>query len=85
MGDGKCGIPTTFNCFRCGKMWGDGPDIGSSGLCIECFAEWAKIKMPCFGVETYVSKKHCSLHKYCKEYYEFKQNLSGRFTESSRD
>ena len=76
MGDGNYVIPTTFHCFKCGRVWGDGPDIASSGLCIECFAEWAKTRNHCFGVEPYALKEHCSLHKYCKEYYEFKQNLS---------
>jgi hypothetical protein len=76
MGDGNCAFPTIFRCVKCGRTWGDGPDIGSCGICIECFAEWAKTKNACFGVDPYVSKEHCPLHKYCKEYYEFKQNLS---------
>jgi len=76
MGDGTNAVPTTFRCFRCGKKWGDGPDVGSHGLCIECFAVWAKTKSNCFGKEPYSPKKHCTLHKYCKEYYEFKQDLS---------
>jgi hypothetical protein len=80
MGDGKSAIPT-FRCFRCGKKWGNGPDIESYGLCIECFADWAKTKSSCFGTEPYTLKKHCSLHKYCKEYYGFKQNLSRRLKE----
>ena len=73
MGDGDKFAPTTFRCFKCGRKWGSGPDIESYGLCIECFAEWAKIRSSCFGIDTYTSKKHCSLYKYCKEYYEFKQ------------
>jgi len=73
MGDGTHAIPTLFRCFKCGREWGDGPDVGSYGLCIECFAEWAKTKSVCFGVETYAVKEHCTLYKYCKEYYRFKK------------
>jgi hypothetical protein len=76
MCDNECVVLTKFWCFKCGKTWGTGIDVKSYGLCIECFAEWAKTKKDCFGIETYIPKKHCSLHKYCKEYYEFKQNLS---------
>jgi hypothetical protein len=62
-------VATKFHCIECGKIWGDGLDIGSAGLCIECFSKWAQKKNPCFGKETLMEKEHCLLHKFCKEYY----------------
>lgn len=67
---------TMFHCIKCGKIWGKGNDVDSYGICIECFGEWAITKCKYFGVESCVFKDHCPLYKYCKEYYEFKQDLS---------
>lgn len=66
----------TFRCINCGRKWGEGPDILSYGLCIECFADWAKTKKECFGTSNVlINENKCNLHKFCKEYYGFKQNL----------
>lgn len=71
--------PVVFHCIKCGKTWGEGLDIESHGLCIECFSEWAKAKKPCFGTELVLTGKDgCSLHQFCGEYYEFKQDLQRR-------
>jgi hypothetical protein len=59
---------TRFHCVSCGKIWGDGIDIGSSGFCIECLAVWAKIKKPCFG-SRYPKSIDCKFYNFCKEYY----------------
>jgi len=67
--DGREAITTKFHCIKCGRIWGDGIDVDSFGLCIHCFAEWAKCKNKCFGIETLKNKQHCSLNKFCKEYY----------------
>ena len=72
---------TKYHCIRCGKIWGDGADIDSYGVCIDCFAEWAKSKMPCFGSE-FPSDVNCKFYKYCKEYYGIRQNLSWRLSEN---
>lgn len=65
---------TVFHCINCGRTWGSGVDVCSSGICIECFAQWALTKKECFGNTINVSKE-CNLCEYCKEYYEFKQDL----------
>jgi hypothetical protein len=70
-------IATKLHCVKCGGTWGDGKDTQSSGICPECFREWAKSRKPCFGTESLLNKKHCSFYKFCKEYYGIKQNLSG--------
>jgi hypothetical protein len=69
-----------FHCISCGGVWGEGEDIESYGLCIECFAKWAVTKKPCFGIDFVVENStNCPLHKYCGEFYGFKQDLSRRF------
>lgn len=65
---------TVFTCICCGKQWGFGIDVNSSGLCIECFAAWAKSKKECFGTH-FGSSNDCKFLKYCQEYYGIKQNL----------
>jgi len=67
--------PYKFHCIVCGCIWGEGDDIKSFGICISCFANWAKVKVPCFGETPYIISKECSYRIYCKEYYEFKHNL----------
>jgi hypothetical protein len=71
------GAPSiTFHCIECGETWGEGKDIRSYGLCITCFAKWAITKKSCFGKDFVVENNQaCSLHKYCGEFYGFKQNL----------
>jgi len=72
-------FPITFHCIECGEIWGDGRDIKSYGLCIECFAKWAVTKKSCFGRDFIIeNSQNCSLHKYCGEFYGFKQDLSRR-------
>jgi len=68
-------LPHKFHCIKCGRVWGEGNDGESFGICIHCFAEWAKSKMTCFGEGPYVENSGCKYEKYCKEYYEFKQSL----------
>jgi len=75
--DGSIVIATKFHCIKCGNTWGDGENIGSSGVCLDCFGDWAKQKKPCFGTECQLSKDPCSFYKFCKEYYGIKQDLSG--------
>jgi len=65
-------IATKLHCVKCGSTWGDGKDVGSSGICPSCFIEWARQKRPCFGIETSLKKTHCSFSKFCKEYYGIK-------------
>lgn len=64
-------LPTKFHCVNCGRVWGDGPDIGSAGFCMNCFAEWARNKMPCFGTKA-PTKEDCKFFMYCKEFYGIK-------------
>jgi hypothetical protein len=61
--------PTKFHCVRCGGIWGDGVDIGSSGFCLTCLAEWALNKKSCFGNTVDCCDMSCSYTKYCKECY----------------
>jgi hypothetical protein len=61
-------LPTKFHCVQCGKVWGDGVDIGSSGFCLSCLAEWAKSKKACFG-NICQENIDCRFQNYCKEYY----------------
>lgn len=61
-------LPTKFHCVNCGKVWGDGMDIGSSGFCLSCLAEWAKSKKACFGSRL-PKDTTCKFYEYCKEYY----------------
>ncbi len=63
---------TKFHCVKCGRIWGDGIDIESTGICIQCFSEWAGNRKACFGIDILDNKQHCSLHKFCKEYYGIK-------------
>ena len=71
---------TVFHCINCGRTWGSGSDVNSYGICIECLAEWALGKISCFG-DTNNVDPNCEFHVYCKEYYEFKQSSSRRFTQ----
>jgi hypothetical protein len=64
-------VDTIFHCINCGRTWGNGCDVDSYGICIECFAKWALIKKPCFG-NTPNGRIECIFCEYCKEYYEFK-------------
>jgi len=67
---------TTFHCIECGETWGKGKDVESYGLCIKCFAKWAKSKKDCFGEFFSVENvENCSLHRYCGEFYGIRQNL----------
>ena len=68
-------------CIKCGRMWGEGEDYDSHGVCPHCFAEWAikrqqkKNLKDCFGQYEQtkdVDCKSCSLKKFCKEYYGIK-------------
>ncbi len=56
-------------CIVCGTYWGVGEYNGSHGICINCFAEWAIIRRPCFGDIKNCSDEQCTLKKYCIEYY----------------
>ena len=44
-----------MHCILCGCKWGNGKDIGSSGICPKCFKEWinarrkAKQLKECYG------------------------------------
>lgn len=29
-----------MSCVSCGCLWGDGENIGSSGICPKCFKDW---------------------------------------------
>jgi len=64
---------TKFHCVKCGTLWGKGLDIQSSGVCIECFAEWALTKIECFGKCYKIDCLNvCKFVYYCKEYYGIK-------------
>ncbi len=61
-------------CISCGKIWGNGEDIGSSGICPECFSTWINSKRKingfreCYGeFEKYfdVNCSKCTVAKLC--------------------
>ena len=70
--DGRTVIATKLHCIKCGIKWGDGEDLGSSGICPDCFIEWAKTKRHCFGIDMTCNEMYCSFYKFCKEYYGIK-------------
>jgi len=63
---------TLFHCIKCGKIWGEGVDIGSSGVCPQCFVLWAESKKECFGSENCLDLEKsldCVYYKYCYSHY----------------
>lgn len=38
------------HCISCGCVWGNGENIGTSGICPRCFAEWANGKKKIKGL-----------------------------------
>jgi len=58
---------TLFHCIKCGKIWGEGVDIGSSGICADCLAEWAKTKKDCYGA-SHQCTELCNFIKHCKDF-----------------
>lgn len=70
-----------YHCIKCSKIWGEGEDTNSYGVCLECFAEYINNKKifkgfnPCFGkldqdpsvCNSCKWKRLCE--KYYKEYY----------------
>ena len=62
---------TSFHCVNCGKIWGEGIDIGSSGFCQQCFIEWGKSKKDCFASVS-IDTCDCRLIEYCERYYGIK-------------
>ena len=59
----------SYTCIVCGTKWGGNTDIGSSGICIECFAKWAFKTYDCFGNYN-KGCTTCKIINYCKEYYD---------------
>lgn len=37
-------------CISCGCLWGDGENIGSSGVCPQCFTGWINNKKKLKGL-----------------------------------
>jgi hypothetical protein len=74
-----------YHCINCGSTWGGDIDIGSHGICPDCFAAYINEKKrikgvkECFGeykCHSGVDCMICSVKEFCKEYYEFERNLS---------
>jgi len=70
--DVKSSLGTVFHCIVCGKTWGSGPDVGSSGVCVDCFTVWAKSKMSCFATHQ-PEGIDCKFYRFCKDVYEQRQ------------
>lgn len=65
--DGTNFLATKFHCVVCGAIWGEGPDIGSAGFCIDCLAKWARTKVECFKLDmTNDNCNCCRFFRYCK-------------------
>ena len=70
------------DCVSCGCKWGDGQNVGSSGICPTCFKEWINRKRKdnglraCygeFGTHNDVDCSTCTVTKLCfKDMYEIK-------------
>lgn len=74
-----------YHCIKCNKTWGSGGDVGSHGICPECFAEWSRDRQrkkghkECYGEfeqSIDIDCIGCTRSVKCKEYYGIKQNLS---------
>lgn len=74
---------TQFHCIKCGRVWGEGKDINSYGVCPICFIEWACGKIPCFASHMPTSID-CRWYELCKECYEFRQDLLRGFPEDGQ-
>jgi len=59
---------TSYTCIVCGRKWGGDKEVGTSGVCIECFAKWALKNYNCFGKYKIDECMNCKISKYCKEY-----------------
>ena len=70
------GIGKKYHCFGCDRSWGNGADISSYGLCIECLAGYINRKKVSKGFDACFGKLNqgdicdsCRYKKFCKEYY----------------
>ena len=70
-----------YHCIKCHKTWGSGSDIGSHGICPDCFAKWSKSRQKKKGLKECYGKfeqfndvdcGECSRRIKCKEYYGIK-------------
>lgn len=71
-----------MHCVFCGCLWGDGKNIGSSGICPQCFMTWVNGKRKlkglkaCYGEfekHTDVDCDNCTVARLCfKDTYEIK-------------
>jgi len=70
-------ISKKYHCIKCGKIWGEGEDVHSYGICPECFANYVNDKKIKKGYHTCFGKldqdpeicNSCRWQKFCKEYY----------------
>ena len=70
-------ISKKYHCIKCGKIWGEGEDTHSYGICLECFAEYINNKKiskgfyPCFGKLNQDSDicDSCKWKRFCEKYY----------------
>lgn len=65
-----------YHCIKCGKIWGEGEDTHSYGICLECFAEYINNKkaskglVPCFGkLNQGTVCDSCKWKRFCEKYY----------------
>lgn len=70
------GIGERYHCFRCNRNWGDGADISSYGLCIECLGKYINERKVSKGFDACFGKLNqggvcdsCKYRKFCEEYY----------------
>lgn len=68
------GINGKYHCINCGRIWGDGVGAKSSGVCIDCLADYVNKKKvskgldPCFGkLNQGDICNSCKYKKFCTE------------------